>query len=248
MSQSPDETRPPVLFLHGLGQDRTIWDPVLARLPEGLWTLRDDLPGHGGAAAPEGNASMGRLISQAEAFLDDHGARDAVVVGLGAGGLIAQGLAVKRLDLVRGLVLLGTAARIGFPAHWHKRIAAVQAGGMAAVAAEMAARWFPRNAALAADWAARLGSMSPEGFCHVAGAIAGADFYTPTSGLRLPLLAIAGAEDGATPPDMMRETADLVPGSRFELVRRAGHLVPVEAPDACAALMSGFLGDIGHLP
>ena len=47
---------------------------------------------------------------------------------------------------------------------------------------------------------------------------------------------------------MMRETADLVPGSRFELVRRAGHLVPVEAPDACAALMSGFLGDIGHLP
>ena len=238
----------PVVFANSLGTDMRLWDPILPLLPAGLRILRYDKRGHGLSTCPAGPYAMGTLVSDVERLMEHTGFAGACFVGLSIGGLIAQGLAVKRLDLVRGLVLLGTAARIGFPAHWHKRIAAVQAGGMAAVAAEMAARWFPRNAALAADWAARLGSMSPEGFCHVAGAIAGADFYTPTSGLRLPLLAIAGAEDGATPPDMMRETADLVPGSRFELVRRAGHLVPVEAPDACAALMSGFLGDIGHLP
>ena len=66
--------------------------------------------------------------------------------------------------------------------------------------------------------------------------------------LRLPALGIAGSEDGSTPPDLVRETTDLIPGSHFRLIRRAGHLPFAEKPAEYAAILTDFLGSIGHLP
>jgi 3-oxoadipate enol-lactonase len=87
-----------------------------------------------------------------------------------------------------------------------------------------------------------------EGYAGCSAAIAGADFYTTTAALRLPALVIAGDRDGATPPDMVRDLADLIPGARFELVRGVGHLPCAEKPEEYAALLIGFLKDIGHMP
>ena len=89
--------------------------------------------------------------------------------------------------------------------------------------------------------------QSVEGYTGCASAIAGTDFYTTTASLTLPTLVIAGSEDGATPPDLVRETAELVKGSRFELMRRAGHLPMVEDPSGYADLLVGFLKEIGHV-
>ena len=69
---------------------------------------------------------------------------------------------------------------------------------------------------------------------------------TPTSGLRLAAMGIAGSADGSTPPDLVRETTELIPGARFELIRGAGHLPCIETPDAYAALLTDFLTAQGH--
>jgi 3-oxoadipate enol-lactonase len=42
--------------------------------------------------------------------------------------------------------------------------------------------------------------------------------------------------------------AELIPGSRYDLIRGAGHLPCVEKPDEYAAILTRFLGEIGHLP
>ena len=63
----------------------------------------------------------------------------------------------------------------------------------------------------------------------------------------LPTLAIAGAEDRSTPPDLVRETAGLIKGARFELIRGAGHLPPVDRPEEYVGLLRGFLHAIGHV-
>ncbi|MEL7182220.1 MAG: 3-oxoadipate enol-lactonase, partial [Pseudomonadota bacterium] len=88
----------------------------------------------------------------------------------------------------------------------------------------------------------------PKGYAGCCAAIQGTDFYTPTSGLRLPTLALAGPEDGSTPPDLVRETADLIPGSQFALIPRTGHLPCVEAPAVFAGHLTAFLSGIGHMP
>jgi len=239
-----------VVFAHALGLDLRMWDGVIALLPPGLRLIRYDLRGHGQSAVPPGPYSMGGLIRDAEQLLDDLGVRDCVFVGLSVGGLIAQGLAVKRLDQVRALVLSNTAAKIATKEIWQTRIAAVRAGGVDAVADAVIERWFPphvRAGALGRDWRARLALCPTEGYAGVAAAIGGTDFLTPTSGLRLPTLVIAGSEDRSTPPDLVRELADLIPGADYHLIRGAGHLPPIDSPAGFAARLTGFLRAIGQI-
>jgi 3-oxoadipate enol-lactonase len=239
----------PVLFLHALGTDHRLWDEIIGKMPPGLALIRWDMRGHGQSDVPQGPYSMGTLVRDAERLMDHLHLRRAVVVGLSIGGMIAQGLAVKRLDLVRALVLSNTAAKIATPEIWNDRIAQVRAGGTAAVADATFARWFRAGTgALPAPqrMLAILRDTSSRGWTACAAAIAGTDFYTPTSGLRLPVLGIAGSHDGSTPPDLVRETVGLVPGSRFVLMQGAGHLPCVDQPDAYVTAVSDFLTAIGH--
>ncbi|MGL4309573.1 MAG: 3-oxoadipate enol-lactonase [Paracoccaceae bacterium] len=240
---------PALVFSHPLGVDLTVWDAVIPLLPQGLRIVRYDTRGHGATTCPDGPYAMGALVRDAEMLLDALDIRDSVFVGMSMGGLIAQGLAVKRMDLVRGLVLSNTAARIGTVDVWAARIDAVRAGGMTGITDETMRRWFGRrgqDGARVSEVRALFESQRAEGYAGCAAAIAGADFLTPTSGLRLPALVIAGSEDGSTPPDMVRELHGLIPGARFALIRRAGHLPCIDAPETFAAEITDFLRGIGH--
>ncbi len=240
----------PIVFANSLGTNLHLWDDALPHLPDRLRIIRYDKRGHGQSSVPPAPYAMGALIRDAEALLDYLEIRDCVFVGLSIGGMIGQGLAVKRMDQVRGLVLSNTAAKIGMPKIWQERMEAVRTGGIEALADATMERWFSRDFRAANQhlaWREMMVSQPTEGYLGCCAAIAGTDFYTPTSGLRLPTLGIAGNEDGSTPPDLVRETVDLIPGSRFELMRRVGHLPCVEKPAEYAALLRQFLTEIGHI-
>jgi 3-oxoadipate enol-lactonase len=241
---------PALVLIHALGTHLRLWDDLIPLMPPGLRTLRFDLRGHGASDVPPPPYAMGTLVRDAERVMQHVGMTDAVVLGLSIGGMVAQGLAVKRLDLVRALVLSNTAARIGSPEMWNDRIRQVRTSGLDDYADGAMARMLGRNWRDAAGMPrlrAMLTGTHPDGWTGCASAIAGSDFYTTTASLRLPCLAIAGAHDGTTPPDLVRETADLIPGSRFGLIRGAGHLPLVEKPAAYAALLGAFLQEIGHI-
>lgn len=240
----------PVVFANSLGTDVRLWDDVLGLLPDGLRFVRYDKRGHGLSACPKAPYSMGAMVSDLEGLLDHLNVRDAVVVGCSIGGMIAQGLAVKRMDQVRAMVLSNSAAKIGTKAMWQDRIDAIAIGGLEVLADGVMKRWFSdayRDTPEIWAWRNLLTRTPVEGYAGCAAAIAGTDFYTTTSGLTLPTLAIAGSEDGATPPDLVRETAALIKGSRFELIRGVGHLPMVEKPNEFAAILSDFLKSIGHV-
>jgi 3-oxoadipate enol-lactonase len=245
----PDDG-PAIVFANSLGTTLHLWDLILPLLPKGLRIVRYDMRGHGQSDVPEGPYTMGQLVSDAEAVCDAFDVQDSMFVGLSVGGMVAQGLAVKRPDLIRAMVLSNTAAKIGNPAFWQDRIDLVTANGMTAVSDQIIRRWFGRDFHASPDmlpWKAMLEAASVAGYTGVCAAIAGTDFYTPTSGLRIPTLGIAGDEDGSTPPDLVRETVDLIPGSKFALIRRAGHLPCAENPKAFAGHLSEFLHATGHL-
>jgi 3-oxoadipate enol-lactonase len=247
--QDGDPAGRPVVFAHALGLDLTIWDRVIPMLPQTLRLIRYDLRGHGGSACPPPPYRMGALVSDAGRLLDALSVRDAVFVGLSIGGMIAQGLAVKRLDQVRAMVLSNAAAKSGTAATWAARIEIVRKGGMAAAAPAILERWFGRagvSTAAAIEMRDLLLNCREDGYIGCAAAIAGTDFYETTATLALPTLAIAGSSDGSTPADLVRETADLVKGAQFALIRGAGHLPPVDRPEEFARTLTGFLTSIGH--
>ncbi|MDE4274950.1 3-oxoadipate enol-lactonase [Phaeobacter gallaeciensis] len=240
----------PIVFANSLGTDLRVWDAVVERLPAGLKVIRYDKRGHGLSTVPPAPYSMGALVRDAERLLDHLNVRDCVFVGLSIGGMIAQGLAVKRLDQVRALVLSNTAAKIGTAEMWQERIKAVEEQGIEALADNVMERWFGKDFRATPEltlWRNMLVQQSRAGYAGCCAAIAGTDFYTPTSGLRLPCLGFAGAEDGSTPPDLVRETVDLIPGSQFHLIRRAGHIPCVEKPDEYAERLTAFLKETGHI-
>lgn len=240
---------PVVVFANSLGTDLHLWDDVLPLLPQGLQILRMDKRGHGASDCPPPPYSMGTLVSDAEGLMDHLGLSDSLFVGLSIGGLIAQGLATKRPDLIRAMVLSNTGAKIGNRDIWQDRCDAIAQHGMAAASTGIINRWFSKEfqTTPAADhWRQHLCDVNPDGYIGCAMAIAGADFITPTSGLRIPTLGIAGGDDKATPPDMVRELADLIPGSQLHIIRKSGHLPCVDNPTEYASVLTGFINAIGH--
>ncbi len=240
---------PPIVLIHALGTNLSLWDEVAAALPRHR-ILRFDIRGHGASDVPKPPYAMGALIRDTERLMDHFAVKEAVVVGVSLGGLIAQGLATKRLDLVRGLVLSNTAAKIGNPALWAARSAEVAAGGLAPYAdgamQRMLGRGWRDHPAMP-KLRQMLLATDPQGWNGCAAAIAGADFYTTTAALRLPALVIAGANDGSTPPDLVRETAELIMGHTYALMRGVGHVPMAERPLEFAAMVQDFLTAIGHV-
>ena len=243
---------PALVLAHALGSSSRAWDRLLPHLPQGLRVITLDMRGHGDSPCPKEIYGMGALVQDAARALDRLQVKDCVFVGLSIGGMIAQGLAAERLDLVRGLVLSSTAAKIATPAVWDSRIAAIRDGGIEAVVEPTMERWFSRRTAREApelldEARARMRATPLEGYLGCCEAIADTDLYESTSGLTLPTLVTAGTEDGSTPADLVRETAGLIKGARFELIRGTGHMSPVEAPEAYGALVTAFLQDIAHV-
>src|SRR6056297_2066438 len=180
-------TGPALVLAHALGTGTLLWDNIVPLLPPGLRVVRYDARGHGQSSTPPAPYSMGALVRDAERLMDHLGLRDAMFVGLSVGGMIAQGLAVKRPDLIRAMVLSNTAAKIGNPKLWQDRISFIRANGMAAASDEVMQRWFGRDfyaTPAMRPWQAMLEATAIAGYTGVCAAIAGTDFYTPTSGLR----------------------------------------------------------------
>lgn len=233
-----------VFFANSLGTDLRVWNQLVALLPSDLRIIRFDKRGHGLSDATPAPYSIDQLVADAEAICTDLKLRDVTFVGLSIGGLIGQGLAAKRPDLVKALVLMDTAAKIGTPEMWGQRIHAVLQDGIAPIADAILLRWFTQdfrqNNPEFALWKNGLLRTSAQGYAGCCAAIAGADFTASTARLEMPVLVICGEEDGSTPPDLVRATAELC-GAEFSLVKNAGHIPCVEQPQETAGLIVKFL-------
>lgn len=207
--------------------------------------------GHGLSDTLPGPWRIEDLADDLAGILEARGIKDAALVGLSVGGLIAQSLAARRPDLVRVLVLSNTAARIGSAKAWNDRIAAVEANGIAAIAEAVLERWFTPSFRARperlAPWRNMLTRTPAAGYTATCGAIRDADLTASTRALRQPTLALVGDADGSTPPDLVRQTAESIVGARFEIIRGAGHIPCVERPDVTASQITRFLQETNHI-
>lgn len=233
-----------IVFANSLGCDFRIWDGVVARL-SGYRLIRYDKRGHGLSEATPAPYAMDDHIADVAALMDHMKVSNAILVGISVGGMIAQGLAAARPDLVARLVLCDTAAKIGTRDMWNERIAAVRENGIASIAPGILEKWFtpgfrqPDNADFT-GYTAMLTRTPVEGYAGTAAAIRDADFTVSTGRLKLPTLVLVGDQDGSTPPALVRATAELIAGARFEIVADAGHLPCIERADETARLIAGL--------
>jgi 3-oxoadipate enol-lactonase len=212
--------------------------------------VRYDKRGHGLSDATPAPYKMADHVADLAGLLDALQVRGAVIVGLSIGGLIALGLSAARPDLVRAIVLMDTAHKIGNDQRWNDRITAIAGGGIGSIAEGIMAPWFsPRfyteRATELAGWRNLLTRTTVSGYVGSVAAIRDTNYEAEARALKVPVLGIAGVHDGATPPEVVKGTTDIIPGARFVAIEGAGHLPCVEAPDKVAAAMTGFFAENG---
>jgi 3-oxoadipate enol-lactonase len=237
---------PTVVFSNSLGTDFRIWNAVTPSLEADFRIVLYDKRGHGLSDTPPAPYAMADHVGDLCALLDHLGIRRTAIVGLSVGGMIAQGIAASRPDLVSALVLCDTAHKIGTAEMWNARIDAVTRDGLAALADGVMERWFtpayrrPDNADFP-GYTNMLVRQPAAGYAGTCAALRDADFTESTRALRQPTLLLVGDQDGSTPPELVRSTAELIAGSRLEIVKGAGHIPCVEQPEVTTRLIGDFL-------
>jgi 3-oxoadipate enol-lactonase/4-carboxymuconolactone decarboxylase len=240
-----DPTRPAILLLNSIGTDLASWDRAAPYLLPHFCLIRMDARGHGASDATPGEYSLDLLAADALAVLDEAGAAKAAICGVSLGGMIGMALALAAPERVSALIAACTSPRMDRAA-WEARIAAVQAGGTAAIADAALGRFFTEafsaaHPEIVAGLRAALVGMSAAGYAGCGAAIRDMDLSASLAGLSVPTLVIGGERDVSTPfAGHGRLIADAIPGAAVCLLD-SPHLAQVETPSAFAAAVTGFL-------
>ena len=240
-----DRAAPVVVLSNSLGTTLDMWEPQAAVLAERHCVLRYDTRGHGQSDVPPGPYTIDALGRDVVALLDHLGIARAAFCGLSLGGMTGMWLGVHAPQRITRLVLANTSACMDAPAAMDERIAAVTAGGVAAIAPAVLGRWFTpafaaREPARVAAVRAMLESSPAAGYVACCHAIRAMDQRAVVTRIAVPTLVVAGTHDPSTPPAAGRFLAGRIPGARYVELPTA-HLSNVEAAVEFNAALTAFL-------
>lgn len=233
---------PALVLSNSLGADLRMWDPQADALAERFRLVRYDTRGHGQSPVPDGPYTIDHLGQDLIGLLDHLEIERAHVAGLSLGGMTGMWLGIHSPERLNRLVLLCTSARLGPPETWSDRAAVVRAQGTEAVAEAGVGRWLTEGFRAAhpdtAAWLRDMIAATPDaGYAACCGVIEHMDLTAGLESIPAPTLAIAGAQDPATPPEHAKRIAAAVPDARLELLDPAAHLANVEQPEAVTRLI-----------
>jgi pimeloyl-ACP methyl ester carboxylesterase len=186
----------------------------------------------------------------ATAILADAPARFALG-GFSMGGYVALEILRRAPQRVIRLALLDTSARPDATEQSDGRRASIKrahGGDYDAVLAELAPKLLHpdhRDDAVLLGAQIRMGlAAGSDAFARQQTAIIGRIDSRPHLGeITVPTLVLVGDADRVTPPDRAAEMASAIPGARLEVVPGAGHLSPLEQPEAVAEALSIWLSN-----
>jgi pimeloyl-ACP methyl ester carboxylesterase len=231
-------------FLAGLG-GLMRWTPFLDRLAARRRVVAPSLPGFPGAG--RGHDALDSHLDWLVAAHDLLTASDlagADLVGVSIGGALAADVAalwpetVKRLVLVAPLGIYDAAAPVtdvwAQPPNGQPAVLSADPEAYAAATA------LPEGEDLA-EWQI-LQIRANEAAARLLWPLSDTRLAKRLPRIRQPTLIVWGENDRVLPPSYARRFAEGIAGpSRIELIAGAGHLADIDAPDALAAKVLGFL-------
>jgi len=231
---------PVLVLIPGLGCDDHLWLPVGERLAREFRVVYPSVWGRG---------SLGRAAEELVEVLDRIEAPRAFVAGLSMGGYITFELLRRRPDRIAAAALVDTTAFGDTPERRAKRdqvLDLIRRGGFEQVLEAFAASVlapYHRDGSLR-DLVVEMGrAVGPEAFAADVAAIRDRGSYEDVlEQADLPLLFAAGEDDDLTPPEVAERMSRMARQARHAVIPRAGHLSPLENPDATARVLGEFFG------
>lgn len=236
----------PILFLHGVGSDKSVWAPQLAHFGQQRRAVALDYPGYGDSD-PINAATRDDFAAASLAAMDALSIERAHVCGLSLGGVIAIAMHAMAPARCASLILADSfAVHPEGQAIYDRSVAASKTMLMAELAAARAPMLLgsAANDALKADVIATMGRIDPAAYRRGAEAVWLADQRARAESIAVPTLILVGDEDRITPPALSKQLGALIAGSRFEIINGAGHLANAEQPILFNNCVDRFLSEI----
>jgi pimeloyl-ACP methyl ester carboxylesterase len=242
--------KPRIVFLHGVGLDSRMWQPIRALLEPEFDVDTLELLGHGASApAPTGTSLTGladdvirRLTGRVH------------LVGFSLGALVAQWIAATRPDL---LLTVTSVSSVCLRTEDERKAVFMRlssaAEDFAISVEESLKRWFQdgtsaddrlksetREVLLANDLSSYLN-------CYRIFATGDAEIGPELGGIAVPALAITGERDTGSTPAMTLRLSSLIPDCTPVIVPNSGHMLPVEKPRELAKALRSFIKEKSYV-
>jgi 3-oxoadipate enol-lactonase len=235
----------PIIFLHGVGSDKSVWAPQLARLGYSRRVVAFDYPGYGESGLVEG-ATRDDYAAAIFAAMDRLEIETAHVCGLSLGGVMAIAMHSASPERCASLIIADSfAVHPDGQAIYDRSVAASQAMTMRELAEARSGLLLGSAATprLRAEVIQTMSAIDPAAYRLGAAAVWLADQRDRARSIDVPTLILVGEEDEITPPSLSEELATLVPGSQLRRIANAGHLANAEQPEAFNAAIELFLSE-----
>jgi 3-oxoadipate enol-lactonase len=248
----------PLLFVHGFPLNNAMWHLQTEPFSKKYRVIVPDLRGFGESSVTPGTVTMEEMADDLHGVL--HGVwvdKPVVFCGLSMGGYVAWQFFRKYRPQLRALILCDTRANADTPdgaAGRHKFADTVLANGSQAAADAMLPKLMsPKTMERWPDLVANVQSMmlrnKPAGIAAAAlGMAARPDCTDLLPQIDVPTLLICGQDDQVTPPAEMQKMAEAIPQAQFVQIPNAGHLSPLENPDAVNGAINRFLISLDSRP
>ena len=236
---------PLILFLHGIGGNRTHWAAQLDFFSTTFKAVAWDARGYGDSDDYDGALQFDDFSADLLRVLDFLGERTAHLVGLSMGGRIARNFALQHAQRVATLTLANTSP--GFDALTPEEVRRF-VEERANRTPDSAQRLLGSRAHAGAGAALRdsLAALRREPYLKTLAASVSQDRAAPLEQLAMPVLVVSGDEDRVYPQTLARAMAQRIAGAELLVLEGCGHLSNLEQPERFNAALLDFLSRRSH--
>ncbi len=228
------EAQTPLVFLHGVGSDKTVWQDQLDYFGKSRRTIAFDYPGYGESDLAPDSLTRSEIARYLIAALNQLKIEKAHLCGLSMGGVIALETYRQQPQLIEKLILCNTFAKHPSGREIVERSTrflenrTMREFAEQRVDALLAPHTSDEIRQTAIETMARIDKRS---YAWSSPAVWTADYLDLLPKIAVPALVIGGALDQPTPPALSQELAANIPNARFEIIENAAHLSNLDQPE-----------------
>ncbi|UUM29675.1 alpha/beta fold hydrolase [Vibrio japonicus] len=240
-----------VIFIHGVGLDKSMWGGQVAGLQKHFHIIGYDMLGHGESPEPQSEATIEAYANQLERLITELKLdKPITVVGFSMGGLVARAFALKYAHRIDRLVILNsvfnrTEEQRSSVLSRCKEVKKLGPGANVEAAIE---RWFSKEYRAASPaqidaFRERIVTNSKNGYLQTYQLFGENDNYgvSQLDTLSIPVLVATGELDVGSTPEMAYELARNLPNAQVVVLDQQRHMMPVEAPHQVNDMLLAFI-------
>jgi 3-oxoadipate enol-lactonase len=241
-SEAGSGEKTPMVFLHGVGSDKSVWHPQLADFGRERRAIAFDYPGYGDSDPAPENTTRDDYASAILSAMHELGVERAHVCGLSLGGVVAIAMHHAEPRRCASLVLADSfAVHPEGNAIYERSLAGSRdLPAMAGARVDVLIAQ-PANGEVRREVVDTMSRIDPRAYRIGAEAVWLADQRGRAESIEVPTLILVGDQDFITPVDLSNELVDLIPNARMQVIAGAGHLTNLEKPGEFNRIVEDFI-------